>query len=154
MTNADLLRRRAEQLAIPAAPASAQSLELMVFTVGHTLYAVPLEVVRGVMTEAVTPIPGVQAWVAGCINVRGEIKSVIDAAVLLDQTASPTESGCVMLLETRYGVVGWLLIAMPQLQRVNASELQAPLSGQTGVTGVLMGTIALLDITALLESLS
>ena len=153
MTKPELLRRRAEQLARPTAPKSAPSLELMVFSVGAALYAVPLEVVRGVLTETVTPIPGVQTWVAGLINVRGEIKSVIDAAVALNPSASPTASNCVLLLETRHGVVGWLLGAWPQLQRVSESELKAPLSGQTAVTGVLLGTIALLDINLLLESL-
>ena len=154
MSDALLLRRRAEQLARPAAPAAAQTLELMVFTVGAALYAVPLEVVRGVLTTTVTPIPGVQPWVAGLINVRGEIRSVLDADVLLGQNASPAASSCVMLLETRHGVVGWLLSARPQLQSVNATELGPPLSVQTGVTGVVMGTIALLDIAALLESLT
>lgn len=153
MTNSELLRRRAEELARPVAMASAPALELMVFAVGAALYAVPLGVVRGVLNEAVTKIPGVRAWVAGIINVRGEIRSVIDAAVVLDPTASPTASGCVMLLETRHGVVGWLLRDRPQLRRFNADELNAPLSGQTAVTGVLLGTIALLGIDLLLESL-
>lgn len=168
MTGAELLRRRAEQLAAPAVLETAQSLELMVFAVGAAVYAVPLGMVTGVMTEAVTPVPGVQAWVAGFINVRGEIKSVIDLAAVLGSqdsgsqasgsnqrvsTAPHEQGGCVLLLETRFGVVGCLLSAWPQVRRVNGHELQAPLSVQTGLTGVLMGTIALLDIAELLESL-
>jgi chemotaxis signal transduction protein len=154
VTSAQLLRRRAEELARPVALESAPALELMVFGVGAALYAVPLGIVRGVLTEAVTPIPGVQPWIAGCINVRGEVRSVIDAAVVFDPSASRTVSRCVLLLETPFGVVGWLLTAWPQLQRVSANELTAPLSGQTAVAGVLLGTIALLDIDRLLESLS
>ena len=153
MTNSALLRRRAAQLAKPMALESAPALELMVFNVGAALYAVPLAVVKGVLTDTVTPIPGVQMWVAGCINVRGEIRSVIDAAVALDPRATPTASNCVMLLETRFGVVGWLLAAWPHLQQVNAKDLQPALSGQTAVMGVLLGTIALLEIDSLLESL-
>ena len=153
MTNAELLRRRAAQLATPGVAQTAPLLELMVFAVGAAVYAVPLGIVRGVLIEKITPMPGVQAWVAGCINVRGEIRSVIDAAVALDPSARPTAEGCVLLLETRFGVIGWSLGATPNLQRVNAAELQMPLSGQTAVTGVLMGTIALLDINTLLESL-
>ena len=154
MTKAELLRRRAERLAVAPSTDAAQSLELMVFSVGAALYAVPLGIVRGVLIEAVTPVPGVQAWVAGFINVRGEIKSVIDAAVVLARTASPTASGCVLLLETRHGVIGWLLSALPQVQRVNGADLQPPLSDLAGVSGVLLGTIAVLDIDKLLESLS
>ena len=141
MTKAELLRSRAERLAVAPSTDVVQPLELMVFSVGAALYAVPLGIVRGVLTEAVTPVPGVQAWVAGFINVRGEIKSVIDAAVVFERTASLTASSCVLLLETRHGVVGWSLSALP-------------LSGLAGVTGVLLGTIALLDIDKLLESLS
>ena len=70
MTSAELLRRRAERLATPALLATVSSLELMVFAVGAARYAVPLGIVRSVLTEAVTPIPGAQAWVAGFINVR------------------------------------------------------------------------------------
>ena len=154
MTKAELLRSRAERLAVAPSTDAVQSLELMVFSVGAALYAVPLGIVRGVLTEAVTPVPGVQAWVAGFINVRGEIKSVIDAAVVFERTASLTASSCVLLLETRHGVVGWLLSALPQVQRANRADLQTPLSGLAGVTGVLLGTIALLDIDKLLESLS
>ena len=149
-----MLRSRAERLAVAPSTDAVQSLELMVFSVGAALYAVPLGIVRGVLTEAVTPVPGVQAWVAGFINVRGEIKSVIDAAVVFERTASLTASSCVLLLETRHGVVGWLLSALPQVQRANRADLQTPLSGLAGVTGVLLGTIALLDIDKLLESLS
>lgn len=153
MTSAELLRRRAERLATPALLATVSSLELMVFAVGAARYAVPLGIVRSVLTEAVTPIPGAQAWVAGFINVRGEIKSVIDMAVALDQRAPRTAAGCVLLLETRHGVVGWSLESLPELQRAPSTELRAPLSVQTGVTGVLMGTIAVLGIDELLESL-
>ncbi len=153
MTNAELLRHRAERLATPAAPAATASLELMVFAVGTSRYAVPLEIVRGVLKEPVTLVPGVPSWVAGCINVRGEIKSVIDMAVALSRSAPRTQAACVLLLETRFGVVGWSLGGLPELQRVSAAEIQRPLSGQTGVTGVLVGTIALLEIDELLESL-
>ena len=154
MTNAELLRWRAERLAAPAALETTPSLELMVFAVGAARYAVPLAIVRGVLTEPVTPVPGVQSWVAGLVNVRGQVTCVIDAGRALDRAAPPTASGCVLLLETRHGEIGWLLSALPQVQRVDEAELHLPLSAQTGVTGVLMGTIALLDITKLLESLS
>ncbi len=153
MTNAELLRRRAERLATPAASAAGLTLELMVFAVGEARYAVPLEIVREVLKEAVAPIPGVPIWVAGCINVRGEIKSVIDMAVALSRSAPRTEAACVLLLETRFGVVGWALSSLPELQQVSGAELQRPLSVQTGVSGVLMGTIAVLGIDELLESL-
>ena len=154
MTDAELLRRRTERLAAPATLSTTPSLELMVFAVGAARYAVPLEIVRGVLTEPVMPVPGVQSWVAGLVNVRGQITCVLDAARALDRAAPPTASGCVLLLETPHGAIGWLLSARPQVQRVIETELQVPLSAQTGVTGVLMGTIALLDIAKLLESLS
>lgn len=156
MTNAELLRKRAERLAAPAPNSAEQSLELMVFAVGAALYAVPLATVRGVLTEAVSPVPGVHTCVAGLINVRGQVTSVIDLAFLLDQTTSPvapSPSGCVLLLETRFGLIGCLLSTWPQVRRVDSAESRRPLSVQSGVTGVLMGTIALLDMAELLESL-
>ena len=157
MTNAELLRERAERLAAPAPNSAEQSLELMVFAVGAALYAVPLATVRGVLTEAVSPVPGVHTCVAGLINVRGQVTSVIDLALLLDQQASadplPSSSDCVLLLETRFGLIGCLLSTWPQVRRVDSAELRRPLSVQSGVTGVLMGTIALLDMAELLESL-
>lgn len=156
MTNAELLRERAERLAAPAPNIAEQSLELMVFAVGAALYAVPLATVRGVLTQAVSPVPDVQTCVAGLINVRGQVTSVIDLAFLLDQTASPvapSSAGCVLLLETRFGLIGCWLSTWPQVRRVDSAELRRPLSVQSGVTGVLMGTIALLDMAELLETL-
>jgi purine-binding chemotaxis protein CheW len=154
--NHSVLRQRAARLAAAPSAAPLAPLELIAFTILGAQYAVTLESVRAVLREAVTPMPGVAAWIAGAVNVRGQLVSVIEPARALglstaQENPSPGETSNILLLESRFGRVGLLLQSTPELLRLEAPDMAPPLPGQTGIRALLTGRIALLDIDALLE---
>ena len=155
--DSDVLRERAAHLAAPPARTGQPPLELIAFDVGASTYAVPLSEVRAVLHETVTPMPGVAGWIAGAVNVRGTLVSVIEPARVLGLPAPPElaqeqAASTILLLESRFGPVGVRLHAPPELLRLAQPDSAAPLPGQTGVSSVLMGRIAVLDIGEILEA--
>ena len=81
-----ILAERARLLALTAADDSQSRSEPIVeFTLGEAHYALPAWAVREVVPLiSLTPLPGVPAWIAGLINVRGQILTAIDIRPLLE----------------------------------------------------------------------
>ncbi len=84
-TAAEVLKRRAESLAQEAETEEAKSLmSVLLFRIGPEWYAVRVEDVREIYQEyALTPIPCVPDYIQGVVNIRGEIISVTDIAMLM-----------------------------------------------------------------------
>jgi purine-binding chemotaxis protein CheW len=55
---------------------------------------------------AATRIPGVAAAVAGLVNVRGALLTVLDAHELLHQTRRPGDEGAVLVLQVAGRLIG------------------------------------------------
>jgi len=76
-----VLRRRADALAavaVPLPPAGAL-LDVVEFVVGRERYALASRSVREVLSlPGLTPLPGTPSHIAGIVNVRGRILSVVD----------------------------------------------------------------------------
>jgi purine-binding chemotaxis protein CheW len=91
----DILRKRAESLAQPdEVEASAEMLALLLFRLGEEWYGVRIADVREIHNDfAITPIPRVPEFILGVINVRGEIISVTDIAVLMRITSDRGRGG-------------------------------------------------------------
>jgi chemotaxis signal transduction protein len=70
------------------------------FYIGDLFFSVPIESVREVLKKAsVAPVPGTPATVAGLLNLRGAIVTVLDIRSRLGfPVAEPTEPGAVLLL--------------------------------------------------------
>ena len=82
----DILKARAKTLAA-AGPAreNQAAIQTVNFHLAGETYGMELRFVREVLPPKVpTPIPGVPAHIAGIINVRGEILSVVDLRRLFD----------------------------------------------------------------------
>lgn len=81
----EILKRRAESLASESQEqAQVDLMPLLLFRLADEWYAVPIEHVREIYNEyTVTPIPGVPEYILGIVNIRGEIVSVTDLAVLM-----------------------------------------------------------------------
>ena len=74
-----LLHGRAQALARVPATAAEEMLEIVEFDLAGERYAFPLAEVRAVSPlHALTPVPGTPDFVLGIINLRGEIRTVID----------------------------------------------------------------------------
>jgi purine-binding chemotaxis protein CheW len=83
-TREEILEKRAESLALEALEEEVSDrLSMLLFRIGEEWYAVDVADVREIFQEyAVTPIPCAPSFILGVTNVRGEILSVTDPAVL------------------------------------------------------------------------
>lgn len=59
---------------------------------------------------AAMPLPFVPAWIAGVINLRGQIVSLIDLAALLTGRAAPSAARMVVVQRQCGGIFGALLV--------------------------------------------
>ena len=86
--------RRAERLAqMPVKPEEGEQIQLALLRLGREVYGLDVEYVldiRPVEPRSVTPVPRVPAWVAGVVNLRGRIFSVVDLQRFLG--LAPTEN--------------------------------------------------------------
>lgn len=68
----------------------AERLQIMIFVLGDTRYAVELSHVGEVVRQPmITPVPGLPSWVLGVTNLHGDIVSVVDLPHFLDLSPEP-----------------------------------------------------------------
>lgn len=80
-------RKRAEELAKPTqgSAAAGEEFPVLIVMVGEERYGLPLGFLREIQKiSTITRVPGVPPFILGVINLRGEVVSVLDPAVLLD----------------------------------------------------------------------
>ena len=87
----DLLKRRAQTLAVPPPQDMAgQTIELLLVSVHHEQYAIPISWVRSIhRLSVITPVPRTPSFMLGIFNARGQLVPVTDLALFLQ--LSPTE---------------------------------------------------------------
>jgi len=149
-------------------PAAALAGRHVVFNLGDTRYALPLQsVLEMTDTPVVTPVPFVPDWVLGVTNLRGDILAVLDLGTLF---ALPPLSGSGpkertgRLLVTRNGSgdvqAGLLVDGVHGITTIGKSEIAPPGSSVRGkVAAFLTGVgeregrlLALLDPDAIFAS--
>ncbi len=82
---AEVLRRRADELAVASDETEAtEGMSLLVFRIADEWYAVEASDVREIFQDyAVTPVPCLPEFILGVVNIRGEILSVTDPALMM-----------------------------------------------------------------------
>lgn len=143
---AGILGERARRLARTAqkADASQDTLDLLVFSLGGTRYAVSVaEVLETGRLRALVPVPGVPEFFRGVIGHRGRVIGVLDLGRLWTRTAAgETESGFVVVVGGGEAALGLLadeihgLVEVPvsALGAVPADEASGPGTFFSGVT--------------------
>jgi purine-binding chemotaxis protein CheW len=154
------LRERARRLALEpgegAALADHTEAEFLLCRLSDECYAIDLTVLRAVQpARGLTPIPCTPAFVAGMLNVRGVVVTVLDLARLLDLADTPVPEGAFALLTDcarggGQGQVGLLVHEVLGVRRLAASGLDRALSGNPAVRGIAGGEIVVLDLATLL----
>lgn len=102
---------RAEQLAqIPVEEEVGERLQLIQLRLGREIYGVDVQCVSDIRPlESLTPVPRVPVWVAGVVNLRGHLYSVIDLCQFLGllngAMTQPAEASVVSADSVRYLVV-------------------------------------------------
>lgn len=131
-----VLRARAQALARePRAESAQEQLEVIEFLLASERYAVEASWVREVCPlRELTPLPGTPAFVAGIINVRGQILSVVDLKKFFDLPPKGLpEIDKVIVLRDHAMEFGLLVDALPGRRRIPLADIQPPLPTLTGI---------------------
>lgn len=161
-----ILAERARRLAQPPeAPVVGETVDLVVLILGAERYGVNVRNVLEVLPlDEVTHLPGVPAFWAGLVNLRGHLYPLLDLRRFLDLPArapAPKENdgaGQNVVLVAAHGLdtcVGLLVDDVPEVRQVLRSEIGASLIEAAGPTqpltqGVTSDLLAVLNIEALL----
>lgn len=149
----EILRARARRLAErPADPAARAGTDVLCLRLGVEEYAVELKLLREVrLAKGLTPVPGTPPHVAGILNVRGEILTVIDLAVAvgLGGSGPPSDSSPVILVDHAAGRIGLLVTAVAGVQTIDVAALERAPSGREYVRGVIEARRIVLDLDQL-----
>ncbi len=154
-----VLDERARALArVPERPpALGDILEVVCFTLANERYALETRYVREVVTRVVVArVPGAPDFLAGVINLRGEIVAIMDLRPLfhLPATAS-AEAGRVLVLGGERLEFGILADAVEEVTTLRADAILEPPGAVTGpsrplLRGVTAEARVVLDGAALL----
>jgi purine-binding chemotaxis protein CheW len=156
-----VLRQRARELAREncASRAADAILSVVEFELAGERYAVELVHVREVsLLKELTPVPCTPAFVLGIINLRGEIRTVIDLKKFFDLPSKGiTELNKIIMLHAGGMELGLLADAILGVRAVSAAALQPPPPTLTGVRsdylrGVTHDRLVVLDAAKLLSS--
>jgi purine-binding chemotaxis protein CheW len=139
-----------------------EKLTLVVFRIGADRYAVRIGAVQEIQKVGrVTPVSTAPAFVAGVINLRGVILSVIDLRTFLGlEAAAVGERSRIIVAESGGVALGLLVELVEEIADVAAGEVKPPLAPAKGiaedfVTGIvaLRGQmVVLLDLERVLRN--
>jgi len=144
------LAERARQLArVPPVADSSRALEVLVCRLGVEEFAVELRLLHAVVPAVgLTRVPCTPPFVAGLLNLRGEILTVLDLAAALGLTGSDQRE--VLLAETPRVRVGLLVDEVLGVRRIALDALDRALAGSDSTRGIAESRTVLLDLEALL----
>ena len=168
LTPTALLERRAAALAQAPSVSGGERLDALVCRVGAERYAVALSSLRSVHraggADAVVPVPCTPAFVAGLLNVRGQVVSVLHLSAALGlpvSTAADSERAQVLLVDAPASAgsaqtrLGLLVDEVVGVESIDVDTLAAPLAENEWTRGIAhapTGSVSLIDVSALLSS--
>lgn len=129
-----ILRQRAESLARESVEESTEELSTFLqFRTDAEWYALEIGDVREIVQDyVVAPLPCVPRFVAGVLNLRGEIISVCDAGLLMNASGTSTSAvraGLPAIVVSRNGVATTLLVdEVGDIVEVGSQDLEPPLA--------------------------
>jgi chemotaxis signal transduction protein len=145
-----VFHQRAVQLAKERAAnrTASRHIPALIFRLGQERYAVALHELAEVLPfQGCTRVPGGSPQFLGVISLRGELRPVIDLALMLSGSAS-TNSGAVLVLRHQ----GALKVdAVEDLREIDSEELSRPPEGRY-IQAVASGTLGLLDVETMLSA--
>jgi purine-binding chemotaxis protein CheW len=147
-----LARERMDQ------PMPGEQIEFLEFTLAQERYGIETTYIREVApVAAMTRVPCTPAFVAGIINLRGQILSVIDLRKRFDLAEKgPADLGRVIVLGTEDMLMGVLAATIIGLHAISRQELETSLPTLTGrreqyLKGISRSRVAILDAQKLLS---
>lgn len=145
-------RERAIRLAtLQIAPGPVRApMPVLVFRLSGERYAIELaELAEVAALSNYTPVPGSPPEFPGVVNLRGEVRAVLDLGRLLGISDSgKTDTGFLLLLRRQGRKIGLRVDAIEELTQVQPEQLRPAVDGKYA-KGVIRGTTALLSVDAL-----
>lgn len=81
--------------------------QYLVVSLGDQRYATPLEQIREVVDmKPCLPVPNALPYVAGIVDLRGQILSVLDLSKVIDESSSSGVNRVTLVVETESGLIG------------------------------------------------
>ena len=141
------------------APEASQELrQLLVFSIGLTPYAVPVDSVREIVRlRPITSIPRVVPHVRGVIALRGEVIQVIDLPLRLGLAAATlTRSSRIVVVSGEEGELAGLLVdAVTEVMRVSEDEFLPSSGSELGLVESLCARgesfVSLIDLQRVMD---
>ncbi|HWI40345.1 MAG TPA: chemotaxis protein CheW [Verrucomicrobiae bacterium] len=156
---AAILRERARELARrEEGEEPGAILHYVEFVVGRSRFAVPVDCVSSVITPAgIFPVPRTPPFVAGVVNIRGSIVSVVDLREVLGMHRGEEVLPSVVVLaggDMEFGLLAERVEGAKELPERFVEEAPAALGEGVAayVAGILPGGVTLLDAAAMLQS--
>lgn len=135
-----------------------EQLEVIEFALSYERYALDASYVREVHSlKEITALPGTPAFIAGIVNVRGQIVSVIDLKRLFElPDKGLTDLNKVIILKNSQMEFGLLVDAIVGVHRLLLRDIQPPLPTLAGaragyVQGVTAQRVSVLDARKILS---
>jgi purine-binding chemotaxis protein CheW len=125
---------------------------MLVFRLGDEQYAIEMYLLQAVQrTAGLTPVPCTPPYIAGILNVRGAIVTVLNFAAALELVVATREAQQerVLLVELPQGRVGLLVDEVLGHRLFTLGELQPSLSSRPFTRGIAETRITVLDLEAL-----
>jgi purine-binding chemotaxis protein CheW len=137
----------------------AEYIEVVVFLLAYETYGIDTDYVREVYPlKDLTPLPCTPSFVAGIVNVRGKVLSVIDLKQLFElPTQGLTDLNRVIIISDGIMEFGILADAIVGVRHIPLEEIQPSLPTLTGVreeylNGITAERLVILDAAKLLTS--
>jgi len=144
----EVYRRREAEMAKP--------INVLVFSLEPETYGLPIAELTEVLPfTRCTPVPRAAAEIAGVINLRGELRSVIDLRRLLSVPAVVEEPGdCILMFKNGNDAVGLKVGRVEKVQMIREDELASPEGSDAGGSssyfkGLSPDKVIVLDAAAL-----
>ncbi len=150
-------RARALARVPPAPPRAGEVLEIVTFALGPERYALETRFVREVVRLTdYARLPGASPFLAGVLNLRGEIVALMDLRAFFDLPAGATESSRVLVIGDGRAEFGVAVDAASEVAALRLDEVHVPPEGAAGtgrecIRGVTADALILLDGAELLR---
>ena len=158
----EVFRRRAQQLADRRTVSThAPTCAVLVFALGLERYAIEVaELLEVLPYRGCTAVPGAPPAVLGVLNVRGDLRPVIDLRRLLGiDGAQSASTSYLLMLRHESGAIGFAVEALDAIRQVDANELVPAegraenIPGSRCVKAVTADTVIVLDTRVALSQL-
>lgn len=110
------------------------TLQLALVSVHQTFYGIHIKTIREILrVRKLTWVPSTLPYVAGIVNVRGEMLPIIDLRLLLQTGASDvTDNSRIVVIESKHLAAGLLVDGMVDIVDVPLSGIHAPELNNSG----------------------